>query len=113
MKSYVAYIFLGGPKNDRFRINIYDNRYYQDYLQDVSYSETYKCLLQKDISSIDGKILVENFNFKQSSLVVSFGDKLFGAKASMDSYQKVVSEAKDEFVKISSHWQAGFVQLVS
>lgn len=68
MKSYVAYIFLGGPKNDRFRINIYDNRYYQDYLQDVSYSETYKCLLQKDISSIDGKILVENFNFKQSSL---------------------------------------------
>lgn len=35
-----------------------------------------------------------------SSLVVSFGDKLFGAKASMNSYQKVVSEAKDEFVKM-------------
>jgi len=35
-----------------------------------------------------------------SSLIVSFGDKLFGAKASMNSYQKVVSEAKDEFVKM-------------
>jgi len=35
-----------------------------------------------------------------SSLVVSFGDKLFGAKASMNDYQKVVSEAKDEFVKM-------------
>ena len=35
-----------------------------------------------------------------SSLVVSFGDKLFGAKASMNSYQKVVSDAKDEFVKM-------------
>ena len=35
-----------------------------------------------------------------SSLVVSFGDKLLGAKASMNSYQKVVSEAKDEFVKM-------------
>ena len=35
-----------------------------------------------------------------SSLVVSFGDKLFGAKAGMNSYQKVVSEAKDEFVKM-------------
>jgi len=35
-----------------------------------------------------------------SSLVVSFGDKLFGAKASINSYQKVVSEAKDEFVKM-------------
>ena len=35
-----------------------------------------------------------------SSLVVSFGDKLFSAKASMNDYQKVVSEAKDEFVKM-------------
>jgi hypothetical protein len=35
-----------------------------------------------------------------SSLIVSFGDKLFSAKASMNSYQKVVSEAKDEFVKM-------------
>lgn len=35
-----------------------------------------------------------------SSLIVSFGDKLFGAKASMNDYQKVVSEAKDEFVKM-------------
>jgi hypothetical protein len=35
-----------------------------------------------------------------SSLVVSFGDKLFGAKASMNDYQKVVSDAKDEFVKM-------------
>ena len=35
-----------------------------------------------------------------SSLIVSFGDKLFSAKASMNDYQKVVSEAKDEFVKM-------------
>ena len=35
-----------------------------------------------------------------SSLIVSFGDKLFSAGASMNDYQKVVSEAKDEFVKM-------------
>lgn len=33
-----------------------------------------------------------------SSLLISFGDRLFGAKAHMSSFQKVFSDAKDSFV---------------
>ena len=35
-----------------------------------------------------------------SSLLISFGDELFSSKASMNEYQKAISGAKDEFVKV-------------
>lgn len=35
-----------------------------------------------------------------SSLLISFGDNLFSSKASMNEYQKAISGAKDEFVKL-------------
>ena len=37
-----------------------------------------------------------------SSLLVAFGDKLFGAAAGMSRFAKILSEAKDEFTNASS-----------